>query len=787
MFSMLDLFFIAAALTAAVLGISARFRALGIGRPDAKEDRGESNGRLTELFTDGLLQKKSLSEPLPGWSHMALFAGFVLPFLLALFVISGVFIPVPGWLGKLCSIVMDLAGAAGLVGLVILVDRRYVSKPERLDNKPGDAVALLLIGGILFTGFSSEGLRIILADQAKASWSPVGYLFGLGYSLLFDEGTLSTVQFLARRVHFFLVLGLIGYFPYSKLWHLVSGPMNIYLRPRKHRGALDPIDIETALVFGTPNAENFTRKQLLDLDACTRCGRCQDVCPAHNTQKPLSPKQYIQDLKTHWRERLPQARKIMAAGGPSEEDIPESDIIGKSMDIETLWACTTCQACQEVCPVRVEHTPKIVDMRRFLVLMESNFPQEIQLVFKNSQNNSNPWGLGSSTRAEWAEGLEIPEYDGHEYLWYVGCSGSFDERYIKVSKSLAALFKEAELDFGILGKEEKCCGDSARRIGEEYLYQTLAMENVESWKALGVKKIITSCPHCYNTLKNEYGQFDGEFEVIHHTEWIEKQIREGRLPVVARAAGTPSGNGDACSLHDSCYLGRYNGIYDEPRRIVQAMTGASPVEFGKIREKSFCCGAGGGRMWFEENLGTRINESRAAEALETGTEKIVTACPFCLTMFEDGFKELAESTGRTPRVIDVAELVAAALPSAEEEETAETVEEAPLEAEEPAATEEPAPPEEAPAEVEEPAAIEEPAPPEEAAQETPAETVEEVPAEAAEPAAAEEPAPPEEAAQEAPAETVPDAPPEAEEPAATEDPAATEEPAPDPNKEETSS
>ena len=682
MFSMLDLFFAAAALTAAVLGINARFRALGIGRPVPKdEDEADVKGRLRELFTDGILQKKSLSEPVPGWSHMALFAGFMLPFLLALFVISGLFLPVPGWLGNLCSLVMDIAGAAGIAGLIILADRRYVSKPDRLDNKPEDAAALLLIGGILFTGFSSEGLRVLLADPSKAAWSPLGYLFGLGYSLVFEGETLVSVQFLARRIHFFLVLGFIGYFPYSKLWHLVSGPMNIYLRSRKHRGSLDPIDIETSLVFGAPNAENFTRKQLLDLDACTRCGRCQDVCPAFNTGKPLSPKQYIQDLKTHWRERLPAARKIIAAGGPSEQDMPESDIIGKSLDIETLWACTTCQACQEVCPVRVEHTPKIVDMRRFLVLMESNFPPEVQLVLKNLQNNSNPWGLGSSTRGEWAEDLDIPQFDGHEYLWYVGCSGAFDERYIKVTRSLAALFKAAGLSVGILGKDEKCCGDSARRIGEEYYYQTVAMENVESWKALGVKKIITSCPHCYNTLNNEYGQFDGDFEVIHHTEWIEEQIRVGGLPVAGRAIGTPSGNGGACSVHDSCYLGRYNGIYDEPRGIIRAMTGEASVEMGNTLERSFCCGAGGGRMWFEEDLGTRINESRTAEALATGAERIVTACPFCLTMFEDGFKELVDPEKKSPKVIDVAELVAESLPGAEPEEPEEETPEAPAEVE----------------------------------------------------------------------------------------------------------
>jgi Fe-S oxidoreductase len=402
----------------------------------------------------------------------------------------------------------------------------------------------------------------------------------------------------------------------------------------------------------------FTWKQLLDLDACTRCGRCQDRCPAYLTEKPLSPKKLIQDLKTH----LQKERPILLGNGKEKEAQALTPIMGNAITDDELWSCTSCMSCMEQCPVFIEQVPKVVDLRRYLVMMESSFPPEVAGVFKNMEVNSNPWGIGLSKRGDWAKALGVKilseaEDKEIDVLYYVGCSGSFDDRNKRVATAFAQILQAAGVRFAILGPEEKCCGDSARRMGNEYLFQQLAQENIAAMQQYGVKTVVATCPHGYNIIKNEYPQLGGVFQVYHHTEFIARLVAEGRLklanPVNQKVA-----------FHDSCYLGRYNSIYDQPRTVMTTIPGITLREMERNRERSFCCGAGGGRMWMEEHLGTRINHSRFEDAVKTGAGMIGTACPFCLTMLEDATKdkEMEESI----KVRDVTEVV---LESLQKEET----------------------------------------------------------------------------------------------------------------------
>ena len=469
------------------------------------------------------------------------------------------------------------------------------------------------------------------------------------------EGSAVFFHHLFWRIHFFLVLGLIAYLPYSKLFHIVSSTLNIFLRSTGSKGELATItDFETAETFGVTTINEFTWKQLLDLDACTRCGRCQDQCPAYLSEKPLTPKKIIQDLKDH----LQKEGKVLLGGNDKEgRENSLTPIIGNAVTADELWACTSCMACMEQCPVFVEQIPKVVDLRRYLVMMESSFPSEVAGVFKNMEVNSNPWGVGWASRGDWAKALGVKVLSDAEekeidILYYVGCSGSFDDRSKKVTVSFVKVLQAAGINFGVLGAEEKCCGDSARRIGNEYLFQTLAQENIECMKKYGVKKIVTTCPHGYNIIKNEYPQFGGDFEVYHHSEFIASLIRERKIKLKHSIDHT-------ITYHDSCYLGRYNAIYSEPREIIRNIPGTKVVEMEPSFERSFCCGAGGGRMWMEEHLGKRINHLCFEYALTIGATIIGSACPFCLTMLEDATKD-KEMEGSV-KVRDLAELVLEAM------------------------------------------------------------------------------------------------------------------------------
>jgi len=453
-----------------------------------------------------------------------------------------------------------------------------------------------------------------------------------------------------------VILVFLMYIPYSKHLHLLGSIPNIFFRSFRPKVELTKLDLEdeNRETFGVTKIEEFTWKQLLDLYACTECGRCQVNCPAYLTQKPLSPWKMIHDLKGHLKKKGPELlKKNGKKEGEEEPAILTTKLAGEVIPEDVIWSCTTCMGCQQACPVFIEHIHKIIDMRRTLVLDESSMSPEVQRCFTNMENNSNPWGIGFASRADWAKDLQVKtmgEDSSVDYLLWVGCAGSFDDRNKKVTTALVKILKSADVNFAILGTEEKCCGETARRMGNEYLAQMMIQENVEILNNYNVKKIITMCPHCMNSLKKDYPQFGGNYEVVHHSEFIHELIKNGKIK-------TKTPVNTSMTYHDSCYLGRHNEIYSSPREILKSVSGIKLLEMERSGEKSFCCGAGGGRMWMEEHIGTRINETRTEDALKTGAEKICTACPYCLTMFEDGLKTKQKEL----KVMDLAEVLEQAL------------------------------------------------------------------------------------------------------------------------------
>lgn len=658
-------------------GVYSHYQLIKIGAP-LKDNRLDNIGkRFLGVITFSIFQQKILRDKLAGIMHLIIFWGFAVLFIvgalmdaveehIANHIFHTSYLHGPIYLYH--SLLLDIFGFLAILGIILALIRRYLIRPDKLDNKVEDAVILWGILVILVTGFHIEGARIAV-DELKhnpqwAIWSPVGLVIA---KLLLSTGMTDQSLVIFHKgiwwFHMFLAFGGIAYIPYSKLVHILFYPTNQFLRKLDKPAEIMPIpNIEEAEQFGVCKVEEFTWKQIFDVDSCNRCGRCQEVCPAYLTEKPLSPKEVTQNIKGHWLvvgpTILKEKRKkaLESETKPTEEEHPDTPaLIGDVIKEDTLWSCTTCRSCEEQCLVFVEHVSKIIDMRRNLVLMESKFPQEVNLVFRNMEKNSNPWGIGAHTRLNWAEGLEVKKLDEGveaEYLYYVGCAGSFDDRNKKISQSVVKILKSANIDFAVLGESEGCCGDSARRIGNEYLFKILAETNIEVFNTYKVKKIITQCPHCYNILKNEYPQLGANFEVYHHTEFIEKLLREGSLKISNLQASVSNLR---CTYHDSCYLGRYNQIYDEPRNII-ANLGVKIVEMKRNRSRSFCCGAGGGRMWMEERIGKRINEERLNQALQISPELIVTACPFCLTMFEDGLKtkEMEEKI----KVMDLAEIIA---------------------------------------------------------------------------------------------------------------------------------
>ena len=593
----------------------------------------------------------------PGTMHALIFGGaaiLILGKIIRLFsYITGLTVP-PQSVYLYASLASEIGAVLILVGGGMAVFRRYIIRPPRLDNKPDDSLVYIWVFLIILTGFMIKGYRIAVSEVSPtdwAMWSPVGYLFAHLFPTFMTEIRNEILIWHRAIIHTIPAFILLGYIwiNRSRLQHILLSPLNVFFRSLKPKGALNPINFEATELFGVSKIEQFTWKQLLDLDACTRCGRCQDACPAHFSGKALNPKLVIQNLLKHLQEvyPLPLVRK------PVES---RKDMISEVITDEVIWDCTTCRACQQACPVYIEHVDKIIDMRRNLAMERSSFPEAAQSALKSLGERGYPYRGTMATRTSWVGDLKVKmlsEDSNIDVLYWVGCSAALEDRNMKVAKAMAKILPAAGVNYGILGAEEGCCGDPARRMGDEYLFQTICQNNIEIFKRYNIKKILTSCPHCFNTLKNEYTQFGGNFEVIHHTQFIADLIRNGKLKIGALA------NGKKVAYHDSCYLGRYNDIYNEPREILKAIGGVEGVELARCKSNSFCCGGGGGHMWMEEEPDKRVNIRRVEEIIGARVEVVATACPYCLTMFEDALK--AKGVEESIKALDLSELIAGVL------------------------------------------------------------------------------------------------------------------------------
>jgi Fe-S oxidoreductase len=606
--------------------------------------------RIRRVLTIAFGQSKLLREPFAGLLHFLIFWGFVV--LLSAVLESmgeGLF---PGFsfsfLGPLYGpllVLVDLFGALVVVSVVVSIVRRLVDPPARLrvtGHAKWDAVFILtLILVVMLTMFGQNAARIASGVPGDARFIAVRL------ADMIPHESARVWFFVFFWGHMAAVLGFLNYLPYSKHLHVLTSIPNVYFSSLAPKGALAPINLadETLTKYGATDIGDLSWKQLLNGYTCTECGRCTSVCPANTTGKLLDPRKIMVDLRARTMEKA-----AAAAGGADPEG---RQLLDNFITEQELWACTTCMACVQECPVMIEHVDTIVDLRRGLVLNESRFPDELKTTFANLERNYTPWGFGHSGRADWAEGMNIPrmaDVGSADILFWVGCAGSYDARYRKVTQAFARLLQKAEVNFAILGAEEKCNGDAARRMGNEYLAQSLITENVATLNKYGVKKIVVTCPHCMQSLGKEYRQFGGVYDVVHHTTFIQELLESGKLGVPARA-------GAMLTFHDPCYLGRYNDVYDPPRNILDSL--GTRVEIKRNRDRSFCCGAGGGRMWMEEKEGKRVNVERTEEALATGAGVIGTGCPFCMTMLTDGVKE-QDPSGATA-VKDIAELVLEAL------------------------------------------------------------------------------------------------------------------------------
>ncbi len=611
--------------------------------------------RVKTLLAVTFAHMRFWREPYPGLMHFLILWGIILVFLgkiVRLFSYPvGLTIP-PQVIFKYASFISEIGGLFVILGGLMAIYRRYIIKPSRLETTPERT--LIFVWGItlLITGYLVKGYRIATTGTTIPldwlSWAPISNLIS-HFFLIFPNAPLNELliwhRVLIHAIPAFLFFAYL-FISRTPLQHLFLSPINIFFRSLKTKGILLPIpNFEEAETFGVRDISEYTWKQLLDLEACTNCGRCQDVCPAHLTGKPLSPRRITQNLKNHlWQE----GPKLLST--PPDQREPKG-IMETTVEEEELWACTTCMACEEACPVYVEQIVRNIDLRRYLVLVETKYSPEVRLTLKNLERSNNPWGAPRGTRAEWAKELGVKnfnEVDNPEYLFWVGCFGSFDARNQRVATSMVKILQASGIRFGILGNEEGCCGDPARRIGNEYLYQTTAEANIEILKGYGVKKILTLCPHCFHILKNEYPQLGGEFQVIHHTQFLIELLANGGLKLTKPI-------NKVITYHDSCYLGRANQIFEPPRKIIKLIPGAKLIEMKQNYGKSFCCGAGGGRMWMEEHIGTRINQVRTDHAISIKAELIATACPYCLTMLGDGIKERGKE--ETMSAYDLSELV----------------------------------------------------------------------------------------------------------------------------------
>ncbi len=646
--------------------------------------------RLEKIWINVFGQKKLLKDKKSGIMHVMFFYGFILVQFGAIdFIWKGI---KPGYHLPLGKWYPGFTFFQEIVTLLILVAvfwafyRRYIEKLVRLKRNFKSGLVLIFIGGLMISVLLGNGMGMIW-HGATASWTePIASLIAIALSAIGKTAAI-TIFFIAWWLHLLLLLTFLVYVPQSKHAHLIAGPANVYLNRLEKPGKLTKINFEdeTQESFGVGKIEDFTQLQLIDLYACVECGRCTSMCPATGTGKMLSPMDLILKLRDHltnhgasvtskqpWVPGFLFAKTqgnqlaLSAAGSGAQESaaaaVYNPSLIGEVITEEEIWACTTCRNCEDQCPVMNEHVEKIVDLRRYLVLTEGKLNPDAQRAIQNIERQGNPWGLNRKERENWrdaAEGVTIPTVkeaskagEEFDYLFWVGSMGSYDNRSQKIAIAFARLLNEASVKFAILGSKEKNSGDTVRRLGNEFLFQELAVKNIEEMEKNDVKKIVTIDPHAYNTFKNEYPDFGLTAEVYHHTELLAKLVAEGRLVPKFTVNET-------ITYHDSCYLGRYNEVYEPPRAILKSIPGVKLVEMERNRERGMCCGAGGGLMWLEEETGTRINVARTEQALAVSPTVISSGCPYCLTMLSDGTK--AKEVETQVKTYDVAELLAKAV------------------------------------------------------------------------------------------------------------------------------
>ena len=683
------------------------------GQP-APEHTGRYFQRFRDMFRGGLMQSGVVRDKLPALAHTMIYLGFIV----LLFATTMVFIHqdlrikiYQGEFYLAVTLLADLFGFAALLGCALLAYRRYVLLPDQLHSKGTDATLLIYIALLIVQGFALEGLRIHATNDPWASYSPIGWLFAKSVWFLSERST-REIHYFTWWFHTLTVYSALIIFPYSKFFHILASSLNLYFKKSgRQKGSLAPVgDIEALMnsgeevSFGLGTIKDYSWKQLMDLDACTSCGRCQDACPAYKTGKPLSPKWVILDTRNHAlalqsqgklsASKLPSSAigfdNIMldsflkdsgltaeANGGYAAQGAyralnaltqtsalsignnSEQMIAGEVIDPEVFWSCTTCYACVEACPVGINHVDQIIGNRRNLALMRGEIPEEAQRTLRSLENRGNPYGAPED-RIKWTEGISVPLLkagDSVDILFWVGCVSSFDPRKQKIAKALVQIFNKAGINYGILGNLESCTGDPAKRLGEENLFQVLAKQNIATFKSVNFKRLVTNCPHCFNSFKNDYPEFGGistePVQILHHSQFLMELLDKNQLNLKDKEQV------QNITFHDPCYLGRYNDEYEAPRESLKKIKGLKILEMEKSRNKGMCCGAGGGHFWMDKKVGERVNFVRAEQAHATGAETIATACPFCLQMMEDGTVGISPNSPKAVR--DIAEIIADSL------------------------------------------------------------------------------------------------------------------------------
>ncbi len=643
----------AAAILFFLYSVYRRFRLIALGKPDHRFDA--IGQRIWNMLFFAFGQRRVIKRTF-GINHFVLFWCFIVLMIANVeFLLHGLF-PDQITLSKLPEVpyhalaaIFDIVSILALIAVIIALGRRLLFPPSYIDAKSRDAFFILSMVALLMIAFLGlHATEIANGAEVADDYMPISNAVA---SLFLDSASSDKLDMWAEIfwwIHAIVLLGFLNYLPYSKHMHVLTAIPNCFFKSLEKVNTQSREEFTKGNDFGVGLINQFPWKGLFDSYSCTECGRCTDICPATSTGKKLNPRLVIHDIKVN----------LLKNGTAKQSSLP---LIGNnhegSISEEVLWACTTCGACMEVCPVFIEHVPRIVDMRRHLVEMHAKFPEELRTFFENMEQRSNPWGFAPTERTKWAADIEVKTfvYGQTEYLFYVGCAGALDSRARRVTLSTARILDAAGISWGILGRDELCCGDSLRRLGNEYVFDQMVRDNIALFEEKGVKKIITQCPHCFSTLKNDYRQYGFDLEVIHHSELINNLIRSGKVDL--NPGINDLGN---VVFHDSCYLGRYNEIYQAPREALTKSAGLAPIEMEHHLDQSFCCGAGGGRMWMEESPGNQnINVARTEEALSKNPKTICVCCPYCLTMFEDGLKD--KDADHNIQVLDVSEIVAQAL------------------------------------------------------------------------------------------------------------------------------